>query len=166
MKPAITDYVHATGAINLGLSDTAAIRGAFNVVNRDGYLSNGADDDVEQAARLRFQWEPATAVTLQLSADYSHMGGKGSDYVYLPQRPGAALRKPSPMPRPTYTCMPSARSEDSSMTSSTTTANKTLINVSAQLDWKLGGFAILTVLPAYRHVEAQYRDSFRRTIHR
>ncbi len=142
-------YVRATGAINLGLSDTAAIRGAFNIVNRDGYLTNGADDDVEQAGRLRFLWQPAPAVTVQLSADYAHLGGKGGDYVYLPRRPGSSpyeaqsdaaanayMHAFSPLGGLTDDVLDDGRQ------------NTTLYNFSGQLDWKLGSFAILTVLPA------------------
>ena len=155
------NLIHATGALNLPLGDSAALRAAFNVVDRNGYLSNGTNDDVQQSARLRFKWQPSSDITLLLNTDYAHLGGKGGDYVYLPRRPGSSpyeaqsetaanayMHAFAPLGAITDDVQPDSRQ------------NTTLYNVSAQLDWKLGSFATLTLLPAYRHTHARFVTHF------
>ncbi len=69
--------VRASGDVNLPFGDKAALRGAFQIVSRDGYLSDGADDDKTQSGRIKLRLNPAPDVRLILGADYSHQGGKG-----------------------------------------------------------------------------------------
>lgn len=155
------DLFHASGGATLPLGNTAAIRAAFNVVHRNGYLSNGADDDIEQSGRIRFKWEPSDAVTLRASADYSHQGGMGSDYVYSPQRPGASPWEAQTEPAANlyvHGSVPLGGLIDDVLNDDR--QNIQLFNVSSQLDVRLGDFATLTVLPAYRRVEAQYVTHF------
>ena len=153
-------YVRATGAVNLPIGDTAAVRGAFNVVNRKGYLSDGQDDDIEQSGRVRFKWQADPNVTIQLSGDYSHFGGQGGDYVYLPRRPGASPYESQTTSAanayaasfgPAGPLLLPARPDIQQNTS--------LYNVSGQLDWKLP-FATLTLLPAYRHMDVDFGVHF------
>ncbi len=82
------DLKHVEGALNVPLSATVAIRGAFNIVDRTGYLSDGTDDDVRQAARVNLLWKPSDVFSALLSADYAHEGGHGPGYVMLPRPPG------------------------------------------------------------------------------
>ncbi|WP_375404709.1 TonB-dependent receptor [uncultured Sphingomonas sp.] len=153
--------VRATGSVNLPVSDTVAVRGAFNIVNRDGFISNGTDDDVQQSGRVRLFWEPSTDVRLLLNADYSHFGGKGGDFVYLPRRPGASPYEAQSEPAanaymrafgPLGPLIDDQRDDNRQDTH--------LFNVSAQLDWDLGDFATFTLLPAYRHVDTEYVTHF------
>lgn len=153
------DLAHVSGAINLPVGEKAALRAAFNVVQRDGYLSDGTADDVKQAGRLRFKWEPTPDVSLVLNADYIHIGGKGSNGVYLPRRPGASPYEavsadaandykqsfPAVAPFAPFT----TRLKDEAYQATN------LYNLSAQLDWQLG-FATFTVLPAYRKGDVNY----------
>jgi iron complex outermembrane receptor protein len=139
------------GAVNLPIGDTVAIRGAFNIINRNGYLSDGTSDDKEQAGRIRIKAQPSDAVSILLNADVSHLGGHGGGYVYLPLRPGASPWEGTASPqanayRPTFG---GAAPLIPAFSPSQAQQDTTLSNVSAQLDWKLG-FATLTVLPAYR----------------
>jgi iron complex outermembrane receptor protein len=69
---------NGTGAINVPLGDSAAMRAAFQVVSRDGYFSDGSSDEKRQSGRLSFRMEPTDDVTLTLRADYTHLGGKGT----------------------------------------------------------------------------------------
>jgi len=158
------NLLHASGAVNLPIGDTAAIRGAFNIINRDGYLSDGQNDDVQQAARLRFKWEPSPDLTLLLNADYSHVGGRGGDYVYLPRRPGASPYESMTTPEanaymhafgPGGAVVYDALNDNYSDT--------TLYNFSAQLDYRMP-FATLTIIPAYRYVDANYIIHFTTTL--
>jgi len=51
------------------LGETVAARGSFLVVDRGRLLSDGTDDDVEQAGRLRVLWQPKTIISLILERD-------------------------------------------------------------------------------------------------
>jgi iron complex outermembrane recepter protein len=73
------------GAINIPVAATLAVRAAFQVVDRKGYLSDGFDDDRHQAVRLEGLWQPSSDVSLLLEGDVAHMGGKGGGFVYLPR---------------------------------------------------------------------------------
>ena len=149
----------ASGAFNLPVGDKAALRAAFNITHRDGYLSDGTFDDVKQAGRVRFKWEPTDDVTLLLNADYIHVGGKGSNGVYLPRRPGSSPYEaisttvandykqgfPAVAPfGPFTTRLKNEAYQDTN-----------LYNVSALLTWDLG-FATLNLLPAYRKGDVNY----------
>lgn len=155
------DHLRVTGAVNLPVSETAALRGAFNIVHRDGFLSDGANDDIQQSGRLRFKWQPDPDITVLLNADYSHLGGKGGDYVYLPRRPGASpyeAQSEAAANAYMYSFGPlGALSDDVRPDSRQDTE---LYNLSAQIDWTLGDFATLTLLPAYRNVHARYVTHF------
>jgi iron complex outermembrane receptor protein len=145
--------VHTDGALSVPIGDTAAVRAAFNVVRRDGYLSDGTNDDVQESGRLRFKWQPNADITLRLNGDYSHIGGNNGGYVYLPARPGAnpwegvgspaAIAYRNAMPPLGALLDP---------TPPNTRQDTKLWNISGQLDWKLP-FATLTVVPAYRDAD-------------
>jgi len=150
--------LRSSGAANFSVSENSALRAAFNVVSREGYLSDGSNDDVEQSARLRYLWRPATAsdVTLRLNADYTHLGGRGGDYTYLPRVPGATayLGETDPLANAyLHSAIPLGPLLDDLVRS--IGQDTTLANFSAQLDWDLGP-AMLTVLPAYRYLDSNY----------
>ena len=159
------DLIHASGAVNLPIGENAAIRGAFNIVHRDGYLSNGADDDIEQSARLRFIWKPSPDFTLRLNGDYTLLGGKGEDYVYLPRRPGGnpyeAQSEPAEnayLHSPQFGPLSQKPFIDDQLDDGHQRIE--LYNFSAQIDKKFGDFATLTVIPAYRHTDDYFRYHF------
>lgn len=83
------DLVHLESAINLPVSSTFALRAAVNIVRRDGYLSDGTDDDKQTAGRIRGLWQPSDAVSLLFTVDAAHIGGRGAGFTYSPQRPGS-----------------------------------------------------------------------------
>jgi iron complex outermembrane receptor protein len=74
---------NTTGVLNSPLSDNIAARLAFSTVKHDGYLSNGQNDADSQAARLSLLAQPASDLSVLLSADFFHMGGKGPGTVFL-----------------------------------------------------------------------------------
>ncbi|HWW63586.1 MAG TPA: TonB-dependent receptor [Sphingomonadaceae bacterium] len=82
------DSIRTTGAINLPLTETLAVRGAFNYVDRDGYLSDGTDDDKQQSGRLQLLWKPTERVSILVSGDIEHVGGYGPGAVLLPRQDG------------------------------------------------------------------------------
>lgn len=75
--------LRTNGALNLPLSENAAIRGAFSIIERDGYYKSGLGDDVGQSGRLTLRFEPSENLTLQIGGDYHHQGGKGGGSTLL-----------------------------------------------------------------------------------
>lgn len=149
------DLVKTQGAINVPVGDRFAVRGAFQVVDRDGYTSSGQDDDVHESVRLQAMWEPSAALSIRLSGDYTHLGGKGAAFVPHPPLPGTSpwtdVSDPAfnayAIPITDANIFPGAVAPaDASRVRQSTY----LRNVSAELDYDLG-FATLTVLPAYRY---------------
>jgi iron complex outermembrane recepter protein len=145
-----------SGAINVPIGETLAIRTAFNVVNRRGYLSDGTDDDVEQSGRIRLKWQPSDDIRVLLNTDYSHIGGDNGGYTYLPQRPGSSpwegVGDPAAIAYRDQLRPPLFLGPLLDPTVPDTSLDAKLWNVSGQIDWNLG-FANLTLLPAYRYYD-------------
>ncbi|MFT4077589.1 MAG: TonB-dependent receptor [Asticcacaulis sp.] len=74
---------HLEGAFNTPLGDHVALRVAGAVVSRDGYLSNGHDDNVAQALRAKLLIKPSEDSKLILGAEATHIGGKGTGGAYV-----------------------------------------------------------------------------------
>jgi iron complex outermembrane receptor protein len=148
---------HVDGAVNVPISSTFAVRLAFNKVSRDGYLSDGTDDDQEQGARLKALWKPSDDVSLLVNIDGEQVGGKGNGFVYLPQVPGANpwVAVSSPQSTAYLYSFPS----DAGIVHPGTDSfiRDGFFNASAQLDWNLG-FATLTVIPGYRYSNTDDRQ--------
>jgi iron complex outermembrane receptor protein len=70
------DLQRFQGALNLPIGDTMALRGALQVVHRDGYISDGSNDDESRSGRLRFLWKPSDTFTLNVIGEAAHMGGR------------------------------------------------------------------------------------------
>ncbi|WP_240624520.1 TonB-dependent receptor [Aurantiacibacter odishensis] len=83
------DHVLVSGAINVPLGDTLAIRAAGQISERDGYLSDGTSDESVQAGRLSVLFEPSDLFSVTIVGDYSHQGGKGTGSVIIPSASGA-----------------------------------------------------------------------------
>jgi iron complex outermembrane recepter protein len=141
---------HVEGAVNLPVSDTVAIRAAVNRVKRDGYLSDGTNDDDELAGRLKALVKFSEEASLLVSVDGAEIRGRNAGYTYLPQRPGSNPWEGSQSPAAeaylaTFNPLIAPAAQQSFV-------RNNLYNISAQLDWNLG-FATLTVIPAYRHTQ-------------
>jgi iron complex outermembrane recepter protein len=143
------DTKRLAGAFNLPIGETLAARFAFQVVDRDGFLSDGTDDDVQQAGRLQLMWEPNTDVSLRLSTDYAHQGGKGSGSVSWPQQPGTGRWTAISDPINNANLAVISGGAATPRIDNSNLDNETW-NISAELNASLDDFATLTVLPAYR----------------
>lgn len=75
--------LRANGALNVPLNETMALRGAFSIIDRDGFYESGLADDVGQSGRLQFRYEPNADLTLQAGVDFHHQGGKGGGSTLL-----------------------------------------------------------------------------------
>lgn len=154
------NQTNAQGMLNVPVGETVAIRLSGQVVGRDGFLSDGGQEQKYKAGRLRMLWEPNSQISLLLSGDASHMGGEASGNVLVHyegdpwrgniERPLVYPFQFGPNTLP-YTA-PTDRTLDASFS-----------GVSAELNADLG-FATLTVLPAYRwhdHFSIAYGGNFR-----
>lgn len=158
---------HFEGAVNVPVGETLAIRAALNVVDRDGYLSDGTDDDVRQAGRIRVLWKPSEVFSALISADYAHEGGNGPGYTLLPRPPGANPwdSASSAAANAILTTTPPLGFLVPPVASDSYRSNR-FWNLSAELNWNLA-FATLTLLPAYRDAdlgERNYPAGLRNTI--
>ena len=151
--------IHTQAAVNLPLGETVALRVAGQIASRDGYYTNGYDDENGQAVRASLLFEPSSSFSATIVADYFHQGGQG---------PGGVI-----VPGPQIPTAPSidARVEGSdprSIAALTATfpfllnpglisppkndgfVNSNFYGISADMEADLG-FAKLTVIPAFRH---------------
>ena len=156
----IGDYslLHFDGAVNIPLSSTVAVRAAFNRITRDGYLTDGTNDDDQLAGRLKLLFKPSEAVSVLLSVDGARIRGNNAGYVYLPRRPGSSAWEGTTSPGAVaYTATfdpliapPAPNFITDPGGNRNTFVHNNFYNVSAQIDWNLQ-FATLTIVPAYRH---------------
>ena len=77
------DAVELEGMVNIPISDGLSSRIAFKSIDRQGYLSNGANDADTKALRAQLLWEVSNRVTLQAYFDYARSGGVGFQSVPL-----------------------------------------------------------------------------------
>lgn len=142
---------------NLALGESSALRAAFDIVHRQGYLSDHTDDDVHQSGRLRYKFAPSEDLTVHVNVDYTHLGGRGDGAVWLPQRPGASPWEATTDPAANaylHSLLPLGPLVDSQLPDSF--QNSHFLNASGQLDWNVG-IGTLTVLPAYRKSDIEAR---------
>ena len=148
------------GALNQPLTDTLAVRGAVQVIDRNGYLSDGYDDQESQAGRLRLLWRPSNDASLLLNAGLAHLGGQGGGGAVLPRQGDPWLGPSSPevnafLDRQPVFGVPGAGvlladlKDDGFVDSD-------FRNLGAELGWNLGP-AVLTLIPAFRSVDSHYR---------
>jgi iron complex outermembrane recepter protein len=172
------DSKKISGALNVAMGDSFAIRVAGQIVDRDGYLSDGYSDDSGQAARISLLFEPEGNWSVLLTADYFHQGGKGVGGVLAP---GAAFGNPSGFAYPGYAApalsdriggsdpISIAALRASPPPAAAFLGNgfvappkadgfndNTFYGVSAAIEGDLG-FGTLTIIPAYRRSEPNFR---------
>jgi iron complex outermembrane receptor protein len=155
--------VHLGGTVNLPLGDTVAFRGAVNYIDRDGYLSDGTNDDSQKAGRVQFLFQPADSLSVRISADGSKRTGNGAGSVFLRRQPGndaftgavnqanndARLAASPVVFTPGAGLPPAAQAgllEDAFI-------DQKQHNVGAEINWDLG-FAELSFLPSFRRSES------------
>lgn len=166
------DAIRAQAAVNVPLGETVALRVAGQIAHRDGYLSDGYDDEIGQAARGSLLWESGRA-KVTLSADYFHQGGKGTGSVLVPSplAPGAPPVKDrigSADPISTgalydailASALPPPAKADGPLPGIIRPRQDGFVDsefwgVSANIDYDLD-FATLTVIPAYRDSRPNY----------
>jgi len=150
------DLFRATGAINLPLGPNLALRAAGQVTTRDGYLSDGSDDDKSRSARLSLLWQATPNISLIVHGGYQHVGGRGPGSVVYPYRFSDAWTSAT---NPAVTSVIRAEPGIGAFIVAPAADNYTRINVysvDAELNWNLGP-ATLTIVPAYRDSQLDER---------
>ncbi len=170
--------VTGEGALNLGVSDNAAVRLSFQLSDRDGYLTDGGDDDKHQSVRLQTLIKGGDNLTFRFGGGYTHLGGNGTGLAVIPNIPGQSawagttsaaasdyyIQRATNIfngalaagcnPAPGGNCPPPPFLLDRP-DSNRLFQNVESWNVDAQLDYDFGG-ATLTVIPAYRRTTAKF----------
>lgn len=156
------------GAVNIPLGDNSALRASAQVVTRDGYISDGTNDDKHESLRLQYLVEPSEDVSLRLGGHYQHFGGRGTGMVvYNPEgTPFPTGQTGSQTPEDRWTSIEDTLNADLlflqgltapvplfyTVDTDTVQQDNQIWGVNAHLDWDLG-FGTLTVIPAYQNVE-------------
>jgi len=141
-----------TAALNLPISDTLALRLSVYDSKRDGYLTDGYDDENTRAERIQALWKPNDDISLRLIVSESRVGGLGSGQAfenYGNGRVGVETSGYANMLNSTYALIPTLNGV-SPVPRYVGYQDFNTHSVSAELNWDLG-FATLTVLPAYKN---------------
>ena len=72
---------HGEGAVNVPLGSTMALRVSGSGVTRDGYISNGHDDNKAYAGRAKLLFQPNDSVKVVLGIEHAALRGKGPGAV-------------------------------------------------------------------------------------
>lgn len=163
-------------ALNVPLGSVTALRVAGQVIKHDGYLSDGYDDEDGKALRASLLFKPSSDFSVLLVGDYFDQGGKGAGSVLLPNsafsvpaledRVGIADKRATDAisayaatrPAPPF-CGGAGRLVTSGCVDLPQTdgyLDNQIYGISGTLEANLG-FATLTVQPAYRKSNVDYR---------
>lgn len=140
-------FLHGTFAQNVPVTDTLAVRAAFDFANRDGYLRTGADSREDYAGRLSVLYEPSDAVDLNVWVHGATKAGKSPNLVRRGYNDGnfdgdpMAYDHDDPWNDVITPEAPTAATQDYDN-----------LVIGAQLDWDLGG-AVLTYIPGYFYLD-------------
>lgn len=148
------DMVSILGAIDLPVSDTLRMRAAFNAARRDGFLTDGRNDDDRRAGRLTVEYKPSSDFSLLVIGDIQHMGGKGPGGVVNPL-PAAATTAWSGPSDPAVLAQLRAMSPIALLPDANAAfMDGNFRNLTAEINGNLG-FATATLLAGYRHVSTR-----------
>ena len=138
-----------TGAVNQQLTDQIAVRLAGQVIDRNGYLSDGYDDDKEQSGRLEVLYRPDDQQSLLLTGAFAHLGGRGDSSTLYPYQGGNPWAGTSSAPVLAWLASHEAGGPGSyNIPTANGFQNINTSTVTADYERNLG-FAQLSVLPSY-----------------
>ncbi|MBK6672539.1 MAG: TonB-dependent receptor [Proteobacteria bacterium] len=156
------DAIKASGAINLPAGERSAFRFSGQYVDRDGYYSDGYDDEQSHALRGQYRFD-SDRVDLSVMADFGRVDGKGPGGTIMPLLDGKNRLGPSD---PAVIAAYRARTPTAPVPQITARNDGYQFNsyygAMAQLDIDLG-LTTLTLLPAWRKTDldfVSYASSF------
>ncbi|MGE4429553.1 MAG: TonB-dependent receptor [Sphingobium sp.] len=157
------DTLKGTAALNLPLSDIAAVRISGQYAKRDGYYSDGYDDEDTQALRGQFRLDTGNGFDANIMLDYGHVGGMGSGGTIMPLLAGKKRLGPSDprviaeyLSRGPTPPVPQIIAQDDGYQDNDYYGAMATVNADL-------GFAQLTVIPAWRQTKldfVSYASSF------
>jgi iron complex outermembrane receptor protein len=139
--------IQSQGMVNTPLGDKIAVRAAFGSENRNGYLTNGADDASIQSERLKILFKPTGSLTVLLAADNTVEGGQGEGEIQVVAPP-----KGFPVGGAGQGDVFASANPWTSPDPGDATRHTEFWSVRLQIDWDLG-VGILTAIPAFRSDE-------------
>jgi len=147
-----------TGAINVPVTDTFALRAAFYDSKRDGYTSDGYDDEDLRAGRLHALWTPNSDVSLLVTVEASRVGGQGAGNVFQNLGLTGAQSSPDANSLRQYALVPGPNGPQEIPEPGPQSFQEfNNHGARAQLDWNLG-FGTLTYIPGYRAQTFSYQQ--------
>jgi len=152
---------HGTLALNAPLGNGAALRVAGQITRRDGYFTDGYNDDKSEAVRAQLKLAPTDRLNVLLAADYAHQGGKGQAAViapYLSANPYAGPTADGSNQLLANTSLGISGGHSSTLLPPFTTngyVDANNVGVSATIDYRFDG-ATLSIIPAYRNSSNDY----------
>ncbi|GAA0322239.1 TonB-dependent receptor [Sphingomonas oligophenolica] len=147
--------IAASGSVNLPVSDNSALRAAYQIVHRNGYFSDGTEDESGEAARLSYRIEPSANVTVDVVGDFTHQGGRGGGATVIKRCGTSACFVGDPwtsLSDEPAAYLPLARQSTTQFIDS----NYYGILVDAEIKTAIG---TLTLIPAYRKSDINYNST-------
>jgi iron complex outermembrane recepter protein len=152
-----------SAAVNLPVGETVALRLATQWVDRDGYLSDGTDDEEGKAFRGTLLVQPNDGFSATIVADYFKAGGEGAGGVLqpgdlTPTVPSQDRRIGASDPRSTAELLrfPLVQQGVVTVPQDDSYNRGEFWGVSATIEGDLG-FGTLTAIPAYRKAKPDFR---------
>jgi len=133
---------------NTALTDQLAIRAAFASNSRDGYFSDGYEDEKVYTGRLKVLYKPSENFSWLLSGNYAHQGGKGTGYVLLNRFTGQTYAA-DPWSGPTDPAYQAVLPAFRGYWGYGGRFNQKTYGFNSQIDWKLGP-GTLTVIGGHQ----------------
>jgi iron complex outermembrane receptor protein len=151
------DAIKTSGALNAPIGDSVAFRLSGQYVDRDGYYSDGYDDESSEAVRAQLLIDPDNGFDMNVMADYAKIGGKGSGGTIMPLVAGEDERLGPSDPRviaeyltrPPTPPVPQIIAQDDGYQDNVFYGAMATVNADL-------GFATLTVIPAYRKTDLDF----------
>jgi iron complex outermembrane recepter protein len=143
----------ASGALNLPVGENSAFRFSGQYVNRDGYLSDGYDDEDTWALRGQYRLD-TDLLNLKIMADYAEVGGMGSGGTIMPLI-GDRLGPSDPAVVAAYKARPPTAPVPQITALDDGFQDNTFYGVIATLDFHLGDLTA-TVIPAWRKTQLDF----------
>ncbi|MDX9873460.1 MAG: TonB-dependent receptor [Spongiibacteraceae bacterium] len=142
------DLRRFSGAVDVPVSETFALRAATQITRRDGYLSDGYNDQETDSFRLIGLWEATDKLSVSVTTEWAEIDGMGqatvpsSDFQSIPGAPWTGPSRSAIQP-PGFTPI-----EDNGYIDNTIWAVSAEINY--EMDW-----ATMTFIPAYRDLDSR-----------
>ena len=151
------DSKKLNAAVNIPLGETGAVRIAGQLVDRNGYYSDGTGDDKGESVRVQFSSQLTDNFKITVGGDFSHQGGIGSGVTLAGLDKNSRIGIFDPRAGPVFNSAFVFRAGGTlSPPVNNAYNNNRFWGTYAQADITTS-IGTLTILPAYRRSELNYR---------